>query len=114
MHKKMFAAWFRTTDEFINCKIIAAPGKYDFKPFAFGYQKNSPFAEMFDYHIEKIRQTGVLDTIKTKYQGLEQKCPDLRLVVALFSEIYILDTFIFSVANHYLSALYSLLLELFS
>ena len=50
-----------------------------------GYQKNSPFAEMFDYHIEKLRQTGVLDTIKTKYQGLEQKCPDLRLVVELFS-----------------------------
>ena len=50
-----------------------------------GYQKNSPFAEMFDYHIEKLRQTGVLDNIKTKYQGLEQKCPDLRLVVELFS-----------------------------
>ena len=51
------------------------------KPYAFGYQKDSPFAELFDHYIEKMRQTGVLDTIEKKYHGLEQKCPDLRLVV---------------------------------
>ena len=81
---KICSPSFRTTDEFINCKIIASPGKYDFKPLAFGYQKNSPFAEIFDYYIEKMRQTGHLDAIKSKYQGLEQNCPDLRLVIELF------------------------------
>ena len=76
---------FRSTEEFINCKIVAAPGKYDIKPYAFGYQKDSPFAEMFDYHIEKMRQTGVLDIIKSKYDGVGQRCPDLRLVVVIVS-----------------------------
>ena len=72
------------TKEFTDCKIIATPGRYDIKPFAFGYQKDSSFAEIFDYHVEKMRQSGVLDTIKTKYDALRQNCPDLRLVV-LFS-----------------------------
>ena len=75
----MFSS-FRTTDEFVSCKMIATPGKYDFKSLAFGYQKNSPFADMFDYHIEKMRQTGVLDTINNRYKPSEQKCPDMRFV----------------------------------
>ena len=70
----------RATDEFVSCQIIATPGKYDFKSSAFGYQKNSPFADMFDYHIEKMRQTGVLDTINNRYKPSEQKCPDVRFV----------------------------------
>ena len=51
---------------------------------AFGYQKDSPFAEMFNYYIERMRQTGVLDTIKNKYQRLGQNCPDLRYVIDLY------------------------------
>ena len=69
---------FRTTQEFVDCSIIAAPGKYDFKPYAIGYQKHSPYAEMLDYHIEKMREAGVLDNIKKKYMGFPQKCPDFR------------------------------------
>ena len=71
------------TKEFTDCKIIATPGRYDIKPFAFGYQKDSSFAEIFDYHVEKMRQSGVLDTIKTKYDALRQNCPDLRLVITI-------------------------------
>ena len=57
----------RATKEFLDCKIIATPGKYDFKPFAIGYQKDPPCAEMFDHHIKQMRVTGVLDQIKTEY-----------------------------------------------
>ena len=48
-------------------------------PYAIGYQKNSPYAEMFDYYIERMRETGVLDNIKSKYRASQQQCPDLRL-----------------------------------
>ena len=65
--------------EFVDCKILAAPGKYDFKPYAIGYQKNSPYAGMLDYHIEEMRENGVLDNIKNKYSPPPQKCPDYRL-----------------------------------
>ena len=41
---------------------------------------------MFDYHIEKMRQSGILDTIRTKYGGLKQNCPDLRFVDDIFNE----------------------------
>ena len=73
---------YRTTQEFIDCQIISTPGKYDFKPLAIGYRKDSPYAEMFDFHIGQIRATGVLDKIKIKYNNaFQQECPDLRLVV---------------------------------
>ena len=64
--------------EFVDCKILAAPGKYDFKPYAIGYQKNSPYAGMLDYHIEEMRENGLLDNIKNKYSPPPQKCPDYR------------------------------------
>ena len=59
---------------------MTIPGKYGLKPFAIGYQKDSPYAEMFDYHIEQMRLSGVLDKIKTNYSPLPQQCPDLRSV----------------------------------
>ena len=68
----------RARQEFIDCKIIIVPGKYDSKPYAIGYQKNSPYAEMLDYHIEKLRQIGVLDRIQNKYRSSPQQCPDVR------------------------------------
>ena len=116
-YRNIFDILLRSTEEFINCGIIAAPGKYDMKPYAFGYQKDSPFVEMFDYHIEKMRQTGILDTIKSKYDGFEQRCPDLRFVVYQAPKFcIILHTYSisFTAANHYLLALFLLLLELSS
>ena len=62
--------------EYVDCQIIVVPGKFDFKPYAIGYQKNSPYAEIFDYYIEKMRQSGLLDSIHNKNRALPQKCPD--------------------------------------
>ena len=77
-NKILFILIFRPKQEFVDCKIIAAPGKYDFKPYAIGYQKNSPYAEMLDYHLEKMREAGVLDNIMNRYRALPQQCPDFR------------------------------------
>ena len=60
--------------------MIANPGKYDFKPYAIGYQKDSPYAELFNFYIDQMRENGVIESIRSKYQGSPQQCPDLRLV----------------------------------
>ena len=70
---------FSTTKKFIDCEIIAIPGKYDYKLLAYGYQLNSPYAGALDYHIKLIRENGGVDQVITKYQGGRQNCPDLRL-----------------------------------
>ena len=72
---------YRTSKEFLDCEIIATPGKYDFKPIAMGYQKNSPYAQMFDFYFDQMRQSGLRDQIRLKYFGSPQICPDIRLVV---------------------------------
>ena len=77
---------YRTTQEFVECKLVAAPGKYDFKPYAIGYQKHSPYAEILDYHIEAMREAGVLDNIKERYMGFPQKCPDLGMPMYNFKQ----------------------------
>ena len=52
--------FFSSTKEFIDCKIIAIPGRYDYKPIAFGYQLNSPYAGVLDYHIKLTRRMVLL------------------------------------------------------
>ena len=36
--------------EYADCQLIAIPAKYDFKPIAFGLQKDSPFLEIFNHY----------------------------------------------------------------
>ena len=73
----------RPTREFLDCKIIAVPGKYDFKPYAIGYQKDSPYTEMFDYYFDKMKQSGLLHQIRIKYFRSSQTCPDIRLIMIM-------------------------------
>ena len=69
---------YATSPRFMTCKIVASSGKYGFRPTAIGYQKHSPYAEIFDYYFERMRATGILDRIKAKYSLTPQECPDLR------------------------------------
>ena len=66
----------RTLDAFINCKIVATPGKYDFKPYAFGFQKDSPFLSLFNYNLNEMKEKGSLKQIQVKYEPPPQICPD--------------------------------------
>ena len=66
----------RTLDAFINCKIVATPGKYDFKPYAFGFQKDSPFLSLFNYNLNEMKEKGSLKQIQVKYEPQPQICPD--------------------------------------
>ena len=60
----------------MDCKIIAIPAKYNFKPYAYGFQKNSPFLPLFNYYLEEMREGGSLDKILEEYKSQPQICPD--------------------------------------
>ena len=55
---------------------MATPGKYNFKPVAYGFQKDSPFLPLFNYNLNKLRERGSLNQIKVKYEPAPQVCPD--------------------------------------
>jgi hypothetical protein len=56
--------------------LVAIPAKYDFKPYAFGFQKDSPYVDLFNYFLTELKEMGVYDEIATKYQQPPQFCPD--------------------------------------
>ena len=76
----MFSEFYTLSvfEEYISCKFIAIPGKYDPKDYAIGYQLNSAYAGLFDYWITRMRENGVLDLLKTEYRKTSQECPNLR------------------------------------
>jgi hypothetical protein len=55
---------------------VATPGKYDFKPYAYGFQKDSPFLPLFDYYLKEMKEKGSLKQIQVKYDPSPQICPD--------------------------------------
>jgi hypothetical protein len=55
---------------------VAIPGKYDFKPFAYGFQKDSPFLPLFNYYLREMKEKGSLKKIQVKYEPSPQICPD--------------------------------------
>ena len=75
-HKNSVHYFFRLIDAYINCKIVATPGKYNFKPVAYGFQKDSPFLPLFNYNLNKMRERGSLEQIQVKYEPPSQICPD--------------------------------------
>ena len=66
----------RSFDAYINCKIVATPAKYDFKPYAYGFQKDSPFLPLFNYYLNEMKEKGSLKQIQVKYEPPPQICPD--------------------------------------
>ena len=59
-----------------SCKIVAAPAKYDFKPYAYGFQKDSPYLGLFNHYIKELGEKGALKQILNKYETGTQVCPD--------------------------------------
>lgn len=42
---------------------------------SFGFPKNSPYIKIFDYHIQRLRETGAMKKLFPKFPA--QECPDL-------------------------------------
>ena len=69
---------YSSFEAYAECKIIAIPAKYDFKPYAYGFQKDSPFLPLFNYYLKDMREKGSLKQILKKYEAPPQVCPDLN------------------------------------
>ncbi len=69
-------ASFRTFAEYISCEVIATPNKYDTKPYAYGFQKDSPYLGIFNYYLKDMREKGTLKQIQKKFESQPQVCPD--------------------------------------
>jgi hypothetical protein len=55
---------------------MAIPGKYDFKPYAYSFQKNSPYLELFNFMLKEMKEKGTYDKIAVQNEPLPQYCPD--------------------------------------
>ena len=69
--------FFRPLAEYRNCKLIATPAKYDYKPVAYGFQKNSPYLGLFNYFLKEMEEKGAMAKIRAKYENHRQVCPDM-------------------------------------
>ena len=78
----------RSFDAYINCKIVATPAKYDFKPYAYGFQKDSPFLPLFNYYLNEMKEKGSLKQIQVKYEPPSQICPDYNGKSLGFSSVF--------------------------
>ena len=76
MIKIPFHYLFRANDAFVNCKIVATPGKYNYINIAFGLQKDSPFLPLFNYYLNVMKEKGIFKPIQVKYEPSPQMCPD--------------------------------------
>jgi hypothetical protein len=56
-----------------ECSI---PSKYDFKPYAYGFQKDSPYLGLFNHYLKEMKERGTLKKILNKYESQPQICPD--------------------------------------
>ena len=62
---------------YLDCEILAIPAKYDYKPFAYAFQKDSPYLGLFNFYLKEMREKGTMKQILTKYEVQGQVCPDL-------------------------------------
>ena len=68
--------YFSGFKAYIDCEIVEIPTKYDYKPLAWGIQKDSPFIGLFNYYLNHMKEKGSMQQIFEKYESLPQVCPD--------------------------------------
>ncbi|XP_059082976.1 glutamate receptor ionotropic, kainate glr-3-like [Tigriopus californicus] len=60
-----------------KCEVLTIPKDYFRGDYAFPIQDNSPFKDLFKYHIEILKERGALNQISDRYAPEAQVCPDL-------------------------------------
>ena len=83
-----FPIIFSSLDEYVSCKLIAIPGRYDYKPYAYAFQKDSPYLPIFNHYIKEMQEKGVMDQILEKYAPAPQICPALTGVALGFESCF--------------------------
>ncbi len=60
---------------------MAISKKYDVKPYAYGFQKDSPFLGPFNYYLKELREKGNIKQILDQYESRPQVWPYLLTCV---------------------------------
>ena len=60
--------------EFLTCKILMLPSKPYKTPFAWAFQKHSPYLQLFNYHLQIMDEIGTLKKLLQKYKPPPQIC----------------------------------------
>jgi hypothetical protein len=68
--------YLSTYPEYVNCEFVAIPAKYGFISNAYGFQKYSPYLDIFNYFIIQLKESGSYKKINIKYVSKPQICPD--------------------------------------
>ena len=61
-----------------KCQILALPEKYQFQPFGFAFQKDSPYLDIFNFYINNLRESGALIRIFKDVEPAPQNCPKME------------------------------------
>ncbi len=69
--------FYSTYKEYRNCEIVATKGTYFHLPYAWAFQKHSPYHPLFNFYIRKFKEEGQWDAIMKKYSTSAPICPDL-------------------------------------
>ena len=73
----MNSLFYSGFEEYRSCKIVVIPGRYNYVPMAYAFQKDSPYFAIFNYYIKAMKEKGSIDQIIEKYAPAPQICPDL-------------------------------------
>ena len=62
--------------DYLSCAIVDIPKRYFPVQMAYTIQKDSPFRAAFTYHIKQLKESGIVDRIKARYEIKDQICPN--------------------------------------
>ena len=68
--------YFRASQQYLDCEITPLRQKYEYKPYAFAFQTDSPYLGLFNYYINRLRENGALERTKNEIEPSPQECPD--------------------------------------
>ena len=65
------------TEEYKNCEIVALPKIYKKSPVPFTFQKDSPYWQIFNYYLIRMKENSAEMRFDSLYKPIPQFCPDL-------------------------------------
>ena len=69
---------FRSRKDFQECLWLQAEGKYNKRAYAWGFQKHSPYLELFNFYLHQFDEKGAWHAIEKRFELKPQVCPDLN------------------------------------
>ena len=58
------------------------------RPYAWAFQKHSPYLDCFNFYLQEFKEKGAWDAIKSKYESRPQVCPNMSGMPIEFSSCF--------------------------